>query len=399
MVWGVGNATSPQDPESQLLKLRDGGKMLRQCLLPDALVRRMESAPSLDHVIFQCPWEFSKVPLEWMLVGEDFLAYRYAVGKELVGTAQTVPRPSQGIGPAGGDVNVPYRAFGVVDPDGLLEQAGARYLRTRWERFRQVWASARPRGEHAPLPLPPHQMIEFRDVRAFRPVRKETLSEAFREREIILLMGRYVARSSQDSSRGFVLGRKKGKGDGEYELFTDQELHRSLQGSPFPPLLVVAIACESGRAQGDWAEEADALTGLIREIIEGGVPHYVGTVARIPADVSAELVEPFFRGLIEGTTVGEALRLARLAFRRRPSDALDSGTAIGLSFLLYGDPTIGYFCSCGHRVDRVRQQRCESDDRYRTTLWSDYMFPRDRRFCALSMCYSYQGQAKVFRRP
>jgi hypothetical protein len=352
MVWVAASGASPQDLESRLLKLRDRAETLRQCLLPEALVRWMESAPGLDHVIFQCPWEFSEVPLEWMALGGEFLAYRYATGKELVGTAQRAPTPNRGTPSAGEDRNAPYRTFSVVDPEGLLEQAGARHLRTRWERFRQVWASAQPARGPASLPLRPQQMIEFRDVRAFRPVRKEALAEAFRQREMVLLMGHYVARPTQDGPSGFILGRN--------ELFTNQDLRQSFQGSTSPPLLVVAIACESGRVQGDSAGEANALSGMIQEMIEAGVPHYVGAVVRIPADLSAELVEPFFRGLIEGRTVGEALRLARLAFRRRPSDPLDSGTAMGLSFLLYGDPTIGYFCSCGHRVDRVPQQRCEA---------------------------------------
>jgi hypothetical protein len=94
--------------------------------------------------------------------------------------------------------------------------------------------------------------------------------------------------------------------------------------------LVFLNACESGKADlalvgaGGWAHKFFA---------EGRASAFVGTLWEVSDDLAADFSRLFYNGLVEGKTLGEALRAARLQIRDQ-----EPGNPTWLAYALYGDP-------------------------------------------------------------
>jgi hypothetical protein len=119
------------------------------------------------------------------------------------------------------------------------------------------------------------------------------------------------------------------------ELLYAQKLRRLLSGHP----LVFLNACESGRA----ANEQDVLAtsymgkpaeGLASALLDGGAMACVGALWPVYDDAAAEFAVSFYRYLLMGHLIGEALRRARVDSRKKHGEVVTWA-----SFALYGDPT------------------------------------------------------------
>ena len=97
------------------------------------------------------------------------------------------------------------------------------------------------------------------------------------------------------------------------------------------PLLIFANSCDSARPAIPDAQ--GYITTLYRSFLRQGVPHYIGTAARIPDNLSNEFALCFYQMLATGSSVGEALGEARRLFSAEP------GIPIWAYYIHYGDPT------------------------------------------------------------
>jgi hypothetical protein len=94
--------------------------------------------------------------------------------------------------------------------------------------------------------------------------------------------------------------------------------------------LVFLNACESGKEDlalvgaGGWAHKFFA---------DGRASAFVGTLWEVSDDLAADFSRLFYSGLVEGKTLGEALRAARLQIRDQ-----EPGNPTWLAYALYGDP-------------------------------------------------------------
>jgi hypothetical protein len=94
--------------------------------------------------------------------------------------------------------------------------------------------------------------------------------------------------------------------------------------------LVFLNACESGKEDltligaGGWAHKFFA---------DGRASAFVGTLWEVSDDLAADFSRLFYNGLVEGKTLGEALRAARLQIRDQ-----EPGNPTWLAYALYGDP-------------------------------------------------------------
>lgn len=107
----------------------------------------------------------------------------------------------------------------------------------------------------------------------------------------------------------------------------------SLPGKPSLPLLVFANSCESARASCQIAGVPEEYIGnLALAFLFRGVPHYIGTVAKVPDEESRKFAERFYQELRLGATMGQALGKARSRF------FADSELPIWAYYVHYGDP-------------------------------------------------------------
>lgn len=82
--------------------------------------------------------------------------------------------------------------------------------------------------------------------------------------------------------------------------------------------LVVLSACDTAAGR---VLRGDGVQSLAHAFLEGGSRGVVATLWRVDDDVARELVEDFYRGMLEdGSSPPEALRAAQLAVRRAPAE-------------------------------------------------------------------------------
>ena len=121
------------------------------------------------------------------------------------------------------------------------------------------------------------------------------------------------------------------------------------------PLLIYANSCDSARPM--FSECQDYVSTLYRAFLRQGVPHYIGTIARIPDEPAGEFARLFYERLVAGQSVGEALAETRRIFAQRP------GIPIWAYYIHYGDPT--------YRLVPKDLTVASFADRSRPLVWGD----------------------------
>ena len=328
-----------------LERLRSIGTDLRRMVLPDKVNQHLQGEVTLEHVAFRHDPQFIPVPFELMFWG-DFVCCRYAVGRELLSANQASPKPAVAR-PAG---PLPFKAFSIVDPGRLLLAAGAAHLPKILEELREAWDRS---AHHSGRPF--REFVNLDAVRAFRPVEKKHVIEALRFHDIVNFVCHHFYDLVHPGRSGFVLDQSAGG----RTVFTAEEFCGCLEGES-PPRLLFTVACASGLAaewDREWIQD-QRVYGLLDAVLRCGIRHFVGTVVQIPAERSPELLLPFYQKLVLGYTIGQALREARLSFRRNHDNPLDGNGVLGLAFVLYGVPAQSYLCAAGHRTDTAKTVFC-----------------------------------------
>jgi hypothetical protein len=114
----------------------------------------------------------------------------------------------------------------------------------------------------------------------------------------------------------------------------------NLTGQIPMPSLVFSNACQSGLTD-EWRLREDfehRIFGLANAFLLTGVQHYIGTFWEIPDEAGCNFAVTFYQNLVNGETIGEAMRLARQSL----IDKYGEDTIVWASYMLYGDPTTRY---------------------------------------------------------
>lgn len=341
----IGSGPEKADATGHLESLRSLGTDLRKALLPDDVVERLKLGSFVHNVIFECDPLLNGVPYGHMFIWSDFLCFSFAVGKQLLSK-----REPQVVFFKSEDV---YKSYSIFDPDRQLstEMKPEDYEKFvgNWDRFREICNAI------------PSLKIRF-DERAFRPVTKKQAEEAIRYNQFVNFVCHHIFDEENPDASGYVL--ENGKTSKPKVVFTAADMLECLGAGDQRPRLILSVSCESGITRGwedDWPENK-RLHGMVDAVLRKGIPHYISTVAEIPAVSSSSILTSFYKVITSGQTVGESLRQAMLAFRSDRSDPLDIGTIMGLAFVLYGDPSIAYFCNEGHHTDNMPTVTCSSID-------------------------------------
>jgi hypothetical protein len=133
--------------------------------------------------------------------------------------------------------------------------------------------------------------------------------------------------------RSALLVRRSNKNKGEPERFFAQKIRRLLEGQP----LVFLNGCESASTaeekQSGYVLRSPA-EGLASAFVYGGALGCVGSLWPLQDKHAAEFAVELYRPLLDGETLGEAMRNARLIIKKRYPDSATWATLV-----LYGDPT------------------------------------------------------------
>jgi hypothetical protein len=319
--------------------MRPLGRDLCSALFPKEVIEMLQSDRTISHLVFQYDPLLHWAPFDWIYLADDFICFEYATGRQLLA------RVPAGLSRRHHSPGQPYRAFSLVDTLGDLRPE----VRDQFNQFRAAWVSAGRDGK-----------IDFADGRA-GPIAPSSFAEALRSHDLVSLILHHESDPHPERT-GFVLG-TDGNG-GTAQLFTARDFQAAFPAGALPPLVLLAICCRSGTAEGwekTWGRAGEPMHWMVDAAQSLGVRSYLGTITEIPSVPAPRLLPPFYEALLAGHSAGQSLRQARLALRKDPENPLDGGTLLGLGYALYGDPTLGCFCAGGaHRLDDGLSVLCEA---------------------------------------
>jgi class 3 adenylate cyclase/CHAT domain-containing protein len=284
-----------------LVKLKELGGLMFDELIPvnvkDKLIQTSQEnlLISIDDKLVYIPWEL-------LYDGKDFLCQRFSIGRS-VSTRQQVSVEKRALGR-------PLKMQLLVDPGGDLRASYEEGVGIKNEIGQQVdWLN-----------------ISLKSTE----IKTDYVKAKIRNFDIVHYAGHAEHNASAPEKSGWVLS------DGK--LSAKEIMH--LKGAMPMPSLVFSNACQSGHSE-EWKIEKDyedKIFGLANSFLLSGVQHYIGTFWEIPDEAGLYFAIVFYKNIIQGVTIGEAMRSARAAL----IDRYGEDTIVWASYMLYGDPTTRY---------------------------------------------------------
>ncbi|MBN2438034.1 MAG: CHAT domain-containing protein [Deltaproteobacteria bacterium] len=285
-----------------LVKLREIGQVFTDELFtPD--VKEKVAASTADHLILNLDDQLVHVPWELLHDGQKFLCQRFNMGR-LVKTRQTILPSRRRL------LARPLKMLILADPRGDLNAARREgvQIRDHVDKDRDfINVSLRSDG-----------------------ITPDFIKEKIRNFDFVHFAGHADYNQLNPGESGWQLSSG---------MIKAHEITR-MAGTAAMPALIFSNACQSARTE-EWAVKErfhDEIFGLANAFILAGVKHYVGTFWEILDEPGSHFALEFYKNVLSGKTVGEAMKLARLESINKYGEE----TIVWASYLLYGDPTSNY---------------------------------------------------------
>ena len=286
-----------------LIKLREIGQIFNDEIFTPTVKEKIRNTKA-DHLVINIDDRLVQIPWELIHDGRQFLCQRFNMGR-LVRTRQ------EAIGEGGfRSLARPLKMLVLADPRGDLKWA--------YTEGTEIRDYIDPKSELVNVTLRTDN------------VTPEYIRGRLRNFDFVHFAGHYDynAENPWQSCWRLKSGGLKGLDIGK------------MAGTGAMPALIFSNACQSGRTD-EWALSEsiqDEVFGLANAFILAGVKHYVGTFWEVLDEPSRRFALQFYKYLLSGLTIGEALRRARLAVIQEYGEE----TIVWASYLLYGDPSYNY---------------------------------------------------------
>jgi tetratricopeptide (TPR) repeat protein/CHAT domain-containing protein len=291
-----------QEPDL-INSLKKTGQLLWDHLLTRAIKERLRKAQISD-LILSLDEELIRIPWELLHTGEDFLCLKFNLGR-VVRTRQPT-------------ATAQYRSLSshlkmliLANPTNDLKSAylEGTFIRNQFDRRRK------------------EIKIDFKSTDIDTLYVKKNL----RDYEIVHFAGHCEYDDDNPKNTGWLLS------DGK---FTAQDIYAMAETTSLPTL-VFSNACHSAQVgDGLWSLDCqEKIYSLASAFLFSGVRHYIGTIRRIEDKISLSFAKDFYTQLISGKSVGECMRLSRLALIREYGHS----NIWWVNYLLYGDPSFILF--------------------------------------------------------
>ena len=278
--------------------LKNLGSLIFSHLLPQAARDRLRTSESsnlylrLDDQLVHIPWELA-------FDGQQFLGMKFRVGRQIITHHKVVQAaPVRAVSDT-------LKVLIVSDPSETLKNVAK-----ECEQLCEI--------------LDGIPSLEVRLIGG-RGVKRIPLLAALRESDIVHFAGHSQFDEKNPENSGWLLY------DG---LLAASEISKLDQ----TPLLVFSNSCQAGATkdwQGEYLFEGQAF-GLGSAFLLAGVPNYIGTFCVVHDEESRFLASEFYRRIVQGETIGQALLEARLA----TAEEMGLDRLTWASYMLYGDPGI-----------------------------------------------------------
>lgn len=284
-----------------LVHLRQLGEKLYGTLIPLEIKQFMTETQS-GSLILEIDQSLIYIPWELLHDGEDFLCLKYAMGKVLPGTAK---KPSR----CQSFHQQPIQMLVVADPRGSLPAAK--------NEAAAIQDATKPVREAGGL------IVDIRSAEATC----EFFKSSFAQYDIFHYAGHSKFDPENPSTSALLLA------DSDFEVASLLQLTNERSA----PLLAFANACQTSPRKNGLSEEE--LYGFASGFLYSGVSHYIGSTLDLYDRSSAYFAEDFYKYILRGCSVGEALQGARLESISRYGEELLTWS----SYSLFGDPEVRYF--------------------------------------------------------
>jgi len=283
---------------NMLVELREHGESLYKMLFPED-VRKKLSATEEKSILLSMDESLVHIPWELLYDGSAFLCQEFAIGRS-VKTRQSVSSLSRA-------VSRPIKMLVLADPRGDLP-ASRREGTLIFEEAEKVsdWLN-----------------VTLKDS----GINTDYVRDKIRTFDFVHYAGHAELDPARANETGWLL---------QNGTFSGSEISALASGAPMPAM-VFSNACQSG-GWGTFGNCEDQVFGLANSFLLAGVQHYIGTFREIPDEPGFLFACSFYAQIARGSTVGEAMRLARLALIGRYGE----DTIVWGGYLLYGDPTTQY---------------------------------------------------------
>jgi DNA-binding response OmpR family regulator len=291
----VGAAALSEGLDTALQRL---GGLIFSLLFPASARQKLTNATPGD-LFLRVDEQLLHVPWELAFDGQDFLLTKFRIGRQVL-----TQQPPTAHGTRRPETPERLKMLLIVDPTETLP-------------------AATEEAEHLCSLLDACSNLEA-TVLGGKRLRKLELLQALSECDLVHYAGHARFDAAQPGRSGWVL---------HDAVLTASELSRVAH----PPLLVFANACQAGTTtpwQARAIYEGQAF-GIGSAFLLAGTQNYIGTFCVIHDTSSTDFAADFYRQLLQGQQLGEALAVAR----RNARQMADRSGLLWASYLHYGNPT------------------------------------------------------------
>ena len=303
-------------------QLESTGQLLFDALFSVEIKNKLATTASEDLVV-SIDDHLVYIPWELLHDGNSFLCLRFNMGR-LVRTRQTIPQF------AVRQTQVPLKILIVADPQGNLPSAHKEGFSIR-DKLKNLQGTI---------------AVTIMNT----GVRPALLGEQMCDFDILHYAGHAEYDIKNPSNSGLLME------DGELKA---SDINKMVGLKPLPSL-VFSNACQSGHTDA-WKVGNDyeaQIYGLANAFLLAGVQHYIGTFWEVHDESSLHFATDFYKELAAGTSVGEAIRKARLQLIEKYGEE----NIIWASYMLYGDPRFGYIRGSKSRKEKDQSVKVTAID-------------------------------------
>jgi len=286
-----------------LRRVKEIGEFFHDELFPINIKEKLKSTTSedlcliLDAQLVHLPWEL-------LNDGRQFLCRRFNMGR-IVKTCQTAVNLQSRI------VEYPINMMIIADPNSNLKGAYKEGINLR--NYLDIHSNI----------VRPSLLTDNIFV--------DSIREKIRNFDFVHFAGHAEYNPENLNENGWQLSNG---------VFKAKEIMK-MAGTASMPSFIFSNACQSARNK-EWkltSNFQNEIFGLANVFLMTGVKHYLGTFWEIIDEQGTQFASDFYKHLISGKSIGEALRYTR----NSSASFFGEQNISWASYVLYGDPTSKYF--------------------------------------------------------
>ncbi len=268
-------------------------------------IREQLITTSAKYLVLEIDEHLAHIPWELLYINKEFLCQRFSMGRILVTCQKRKACEMR-------ELKSPLNMWVLANPRGDLKNAGSEGTKIQKDIDR---INSKEFLMHVDL--------DFN-------INTECARKKIRQYDIVHFAGHFDYDPKNLGQSGWRLTR------GSLSVSDIEDI-----AGPEPmPALIFSNACQSARTEKmRWKSDGeDKSFGLLNSFISGGVRHYLGTSWEITDKPGSSFATLFYKHLLSGKTIGEAVSLSRLELTKNKKSDVSWA-----SYVLYGDPTVSYF--------------------------------------------------------